>query len=93
MSEAKRTRGDNTAGSSERNTPIPSRTGTPPAGDVNQSSSRTTRSKEKWEKKIAQERAHRVRDVPVCGLSYLVFGLGLCRFGLVGTGVFVSVGI
>ncbi|RXW12419.1 hypothetical protein EST38_g13434 [Candolleomyces aberdarensis] len=51
MSEATKTRGDNTAGNSERNTPTPSRSGTP-GGDANQSSSRTIGLKEKWGKKM-----------------------------------------
>ncbi|KAJ2922141.1 hypothetical protein H1R20_g14943, partial [Candolleomyces eurysporus] len=52
MSEATKTRGDKTDGDSECNTPIPSRAGTPPGDDANQSSSRTTLLKEKWGKKM-----------------------------------------
>ncbi|KAJ2926680.1 hypothetical protein H1R20_g10395, partial [Candolleomyces eurysporus] len=50
MSEATKTRGDNTAGNSERNTPIPSRAETPVGGSGSRSSSRT-RLREKMGKK------------------------------------------
>ena len=52
MSEATTTRGDNTAGNSERNTPIPSRAHTPSGGDSNQPLSKRARFKEKWGKRM-----------------------------------------
>ena len=52
MSEATTTHGDNTAGNSERNTPIPSRAHTPSGGDSNQPLGKRARFKRKLGKGV-----------------------------------------